>query len=197
MGAVAEILDSFTSREADVTGPNPILHNGNIKDGRLEHIDLKLGCGIERLILQDGELLINRTNSPEHVGKAAAFDADYPMTIASYLIHVRSVAEVAERDFAEYSINIAWDRMWARHVKTAHVSQPSINGTKLGAMPLPLPQIEAHREIERRALETLATVGAGRDRLQDTRRVIKPSFPAVLAKGFVGKVVALSAEAAA
>lgn len=79
--------------------------------------DLKY-CGIdseiERLLLRDGDLLFNRTNSPELVGKSAVYHGDSPMSFASYLIRIRFDTEIAHPDFANYWLNSAWGREWAR-----------------------------------------------------------------------------------
>jgi type I restriction enzyme S subunit len=140
----AALIEYGTSQrsEADVEGV-PVLRMGNIQDGHLNLSDLKycaIDDEIDRLILEDGDLHFNRTNSPELVGKSAVFHENGEMTFASYLIRVRFARDVADPDFVNYWINSAWGRLWARHVKTDGVSQSNINGTELGAMPLPLPR---------------------------------------------------------
>jgi type I restriction enzyme S subunit len=190
VGVAAVILEYGTSKKADNDAAGvPVLRMGNIQDGRLEVDDLKYCvCDreIERLILQEGDLLFNRTNSPELVGKAAVFHEPKTMTFASYLIRVRFADEVADPDFVNYWLNSAWGRAWARHVKTDGVSQSNINGTKLSAMPLPLPPIEEQHEIVRRASFMLASADGILDRLDRTSRVVDRSSQAVLAKAFRG-----------
>ncbi len=193
VGAVAEVLDYGTSRKGEAAGAVPVLRMGNIQNGALATDDLKyceLDHEIDRLILQDGDLLFNRTNSPELVGKAAVFHGSGAMTFASYLIRVRFVRGVADPDFVNFWINSAWGRMWARHVKTDGVSQSNINGTKLGAMPLPVPPIAEQREIVERASEMLAIADVLLNRFERVSRVIDRSSQAVLAKAFRGELIA-------
>ncbi|GAT02589.1 type I restriction modification system, specificity subunit [Mycolicibacterium fortuitum subsp. acetamidolyticum] len=193
VGAASTVLEYGTSKKADNDALGvPVLRMGNIQRGRLEFDDLKYCPSdreIERLVLRDGDLLFNRTNSPELVGKAAVFHEPVAMTFASYLIRVRFADDVADPDFVNYWLNSAWGRMWARHVKTDGVSQSNINGTKLGCMPLPLPPIEEQREIVRRASHMLAMADALLARIDETSRSVDRSSQALLAKTFRGELV--------
>lgn len=193
IGAAAVILEYGTSKKADndATGV-PVLRMGNIQDGRLALNDLKYCTTdreIERLIFQDGDLLFNRTNSLELVGKAAVFHEPERMTLASYLIRVRFAPEVADPDFVNYWINSAWGRSWAHHVKTDGVSQSNINGTKLGAMPLPLPPIAEQREIVRRSETLLDKANRLTTAIAAASKRIDRSSQAVLAKAFRGELI--------
>lgn len=191
--ASAVLIEYGTSQRSDVDIEGiPVLRMGNIQDGSLDLGNLKycvVDRGIEKLMLQDGDLLFNRTNSPELVGKTAVFHQDTQMTFASYLIRVRFDADVAEPDFVSYWINSAWGKAWARHVKTDGVSQSNINGTKLGAMPLPLPPIDEQREIVRRASRMLQLSGDLLARLHLAVRCVDRSSQAVLAKAFRGELL--------
>jgi type I restriction enzyme S subunit len=192
VGAAAVVLEYGTSKkaEANIEGV-PVLRMGNIQDARVVLNDLKY-CPtdreIERLILRDGDLLFNRTNSPELVGKSAVFHERASMTFASYLIRVRFEAEVANADFVSYWINSAWGRLWARHVKTDGVSQSNINGTKLGSMPLPLPPIDEQREIVRRVAQLLASADALSARIDAAGCGVERTSQAVLAKALRGEL---------
>lgn len=192
VGAAATVLEYGTSKKAnnDALGV-PVLRMGNIQRGRLEFDDLKYcpsDSEIERLVLLDGDLLFNRTNSPELVGKSAVFHEPAVMTFASYLIRVRFADDVADPDFVNYWLNSAWGRMWARHVKTDGVSQSNINGTKLGSMPLLLPPIEEQRVIVRRASQMLETADALLARVDRIARRVDRSSQAVLAKALRGEL---------
>jgi type I restriction enzyme S subunit len=200
VGAVAKLLDYGTSRKADedVSGV-PMLRMGNIQDGRLDTADLKY-CApdreIERLMLQEGDLLFNRTNSPELVGKSAVFHESSPMTFASYLIRVRFCPGVADADFVNYWVNSAWGRMWARYVKTDGVSQSNINGSKLGAMPLPLPPFAEQQEIVRRAEALLDRASRLTTAINAASRRVDRTSQAVLAKAFHGELLPNAAQVA-
>jgi type I restriction enzyme, S subunit len=193
VGRASILLQYGTSKRADATSSSgtPVLRMGNIQDGRLELDDLKyvsMDREIERLMLERGDLLFNRTNSPELVGKSAVFHDQTPMTFASYLIRVRFAPEVAEPDFVNFWINSAWGRAWARNAKTDGVSQSNINGTKLSSMPLPLPPIEEQREIVHRASRMLELADTLLARAEAASRRVQRSSQAVLAKAFRGEL---------
>jgi type I restriction enzyme S subunit len=186
-------LEYGTSKRADALGNTgiPILRMGNIQDGQLKLDDLKYVKSTretQRLILENGDLLFNRTNSPELVGKSAVFHERTDVTFASYLIRVRFAGDIAEPDFVNFWINSAWGKAWARHVKTDGVSQSNINGTKLGAMPLPLPPIEEQREIVRRASGMLQIADDLLARCHSIERCLDRSSQAVLVKAFRGEM---------
>ncbi|MCP2290968.1 restriction endonuclease subunit S [Nocardia amikacinitolerans] len=192
LGAIAAAIEYGTSRKADGDESNvPVLRMGNIRDGSLDLRDLKYitrDNEIDRLLLRDGDLLFNRTNSPELVGKSAVWRGSKSATFASYLIRVRFHEDAAVPEFVNYWINSAWGRAWARQVKTDGVSQSNINGTKLGAMPVPLPPLEEQREIVRRVEKLLK----GRDeilaKVSAVSSLLEHSCQSVIGKAFRGEI---------
>lgn len=193
IGDAAEFIEYGTSQRADagVEGV-PVLRMGNIQDGKLDTRGLKYctaDAEIQRLMLADGDLLFNRTNSPELVGKAAVFHESASMTFASYLIRVRFDPRIADPNFVSYWINSAWGRLWARQVKTDGVSQSNINGTKLGAMPLPLPPVEEQREVVRRVEQLLAGSATTLAQIGVAEKLLQRTGEAATAKAFRGELI--------
>ena len=97
-GTIRDLVSSAkygTSAKASVTeGEYPVLRMGNITyRGSLDFSDLKYldltEKDKEKYLAEEGDLLFNRTNSKELVGKAAIFEDAEPMAIAGYLIRVR------------------------------------------------------------------------------------------------------------
>jgi type I restriction enzyme S subunit len=192
VGAVSERIEYGTSKKADADAEVPVLRMGNIQDGRLDTSDLKFlprDREVERLLLDDGDLLFNRTNSPELVGKTAVFHGSEPMTFASYLIRVRFQKELIEPDFVGMWLNSAWGRAWARHVKTDGVSQSNINGTKLAAMPLPLPPLAEQHEIVRRATGALEVADRLKSAIAVATEALDRAMKGATAKAFSGELV--------
>lgn len=194
VGACADVLEYGTSKRCDAESDQgiPVLRMGNIQDGRLSFADLKyceVDREIERLMLEDGDLLFNRTNSPELVGKSAVFHGTEPTSFASYLIRVRFEDHLAVPDFVNYWLNSAWGRHWARLAKTDGVSQSNINGTKLALMPMPLPPIDEQKVIVERASRMLNAADAVLARIRHVEQRVDHSSQAVLAKAFRGGLV--------
>lgn len=193
IGAVSDLIEYGTSKKCDAPASVgiPVLRMGNIQRGELDLSDLKYCRSdneLRRLRLQDGDLLFNRTNSPELVGKSAVFHSKKFMSFASYLIRVRVVNELADPDYVNFWINSAWGREWAQLAKTDGVSQSNINGSKLALMPIPLPPIDEQHAIVERASRMLAKADAIENRVRSMVRLVEKSSYAVLAKAFRGEL---------
>ncbi len=83
-----------TSRPAVEGGEYPYLRMNNLTyDGYLDLTDLKRidipESEIEKYIVHKGDVLFNRTNSVELVGKTCVFEEPEDMIIAGYIIRVR------------------------------------------------------------------------------------------------------------
>ncbi|TOI76882.1 restriction endonuclease subunit S, partial [Vibrio parahaemolyticus] len=99
VGTIRDLVSSVnygsSAKASETDGEFPILRMGNITyEGKwnftdLKYIDLNDKDQIKYLAHRN-DLLFNRTNSKELVGKTAVFDEDDPMAIAGYLIRVRT-----------------------------------------------------------------------------------------------------------
>lgn len=124
---------------------------GNIQDGDLDFSNLKYlpvdHDEFPGLHLQDGDLLFNRTNSPELVGKTAVYRSQIsPCSFASYLISVRfSGGYISE--LASAFINSAYGKRWIKSVVVQQVGQANVNGSKLSALAVPVPPFEEQQEV--------------------------------------------------
>lgn len=135
----------------------PVVRMGNIVDGHLDFTDLKYLPAdhgeFPALLLQPGDLLFNRTNSAELVGKTAVFHGlSASCSFASYLIRVRFLSGV-QADFVSHYINSLAGRTWIASVVSQQVGQANVNGAKLRGCVVPLPprdeQIRIVREVDR------------------------------------------------
>ena len=178
-----------TSRKAsgDAEGV-PVLRMGNIQDGALDFSDLKYLPSqdeeMEKTLLNPGDLVFNRTNSPELVGKSAVYNESHPSAcFASYLIRV-SFPEGCLPDYICFFINSQHGREYIAQVRSQQVGQANVNGTKLAAMPIPLPPLAEQRrivaEVERRlsvAQQAAAAVEASLARAERLRQsILKQAF---------------------
>ncbi len=139
-----------SSAKAGREGDVPVLRMGNIVRGHLDFGDLKyLPFGhldIETCTLAAGDLLFNRTNSPELVGKSAVFEGrPTPFTFASYLIRVR-LDDKLDPHWVSTVINSPAGRRYIESVRTQQVGQANVNGTKLKYFPIPMPSIDVQRD---------------------------------------------------
>lgn len=133
-------MDYGTSETATEVGRFRVLTMSHIQDGR---IILPDRCAIHRiptgLALEKNDLLFNRTNSPELVGKVGIYDGHHePVTFASYLIRLRVRTNHSPR-WLNYLLNST--RFWAFARSQALVSlhQANLNLSRYGRINIPVP----------------------------------------------------------
>jgi type I restriction enzyme S subunit len=142
---------SAKTRSRELPDDVPVLRMGNIQQGGLDVTSLKYlpadHTDVAKLTLSDGDLLFNRTNSAELVGKTAVYRTDLgPMTFASYLIRCQFVSGVIP-EWVSLVINSIYGRQYIAAVSSQQVGQANVNGTKLAAMPIPLPPTQEQEFI--------------------------------------------------
>jgi len=139
-----------------------VLRMGNLtSDGRLTLDDLKYlpnnHLEFPDLLLAEGDLLFNRTNSAELVGKTAIYSGiPAPCSFASYLIRVRFIAGLSS-SIVMFTLNGGFGRAWIKDVANQTVGQANVNGSKLAAFAFPLSPI-AEQEIIVEAIEDQLSV---------------------------------------
>jgi hypothetical protein len=133
--------------------------------------------------LERGDVLFNRTNSAELVGKSAIYRGlPDPCSFASYLIRVR--VALCEPDFVVYWLNSVFGKSWVANNKSQQVGQANLSGGKLKRMPVPLPPLLEQKEIVRRVQEQFdvgdtgaLTIGqVDRDRAALRQSILKAAF---------------------
>jgi type I restriction enzyme S subunit len=170
----------------------PVLRMGNIVNGELDLGDLKFlppeHDEFPSLLLYPGDILFNRTNSPELVGKCAVFKGTPERcSFASYLIRLTAFGILPE--LLSGYINSPFGRAWVGTVVSQQVGQANVNGTKLRALAIPLPPTEEQAVILNRietAIDAVKSVGRlggeAKSRLGTLNQTI-------LAKAFRGELV--------
>ncbi|MBF6221098.1 restriction endonuclease subunit S [Nocardia abscessus] len=151
LAANIEYGSSAKARERECESDIPVLRMGNLQSGSLDTRALRyLPSNHEdcrKLLLADGDLLFNRTNSAELVGKSAVYRSSLgPMTFASYLIRCQFLDGV-EPEWVNLVINSSYGRRYISSVASQQVGQANVNGKKLAAMPIPLPPLCEQRAI--------------------------------------------------
>ncbi len=196
VGSHAAIVEYGTSAKCHEThGADdvPVLRMGNVKNGEVLWSGLKYlpaaHGDLPRLLLRTGDLLFNRTNSTEHVGKSAVFRGGREASFASYLIRVRFDDAVDPR-WANLAINSPQGRAYVASVVSQQVGQANVNGTKLKAFPIPLPSIDRQRELvagHDRTLSMAARASSAVDAAMERSGALRRSLvTAALSGGLTG-----------
>ena len=158
LGDACEGVEYGSSAKSKAVGTIPVLRMGNIQDGildweKLVYTDDK--AEIEKYLLKHNDVLFNRTNSPELVGKTAIYKSEMPAIFAGYLIRIHRREDLLDADYLNYYLNSEMALTYGKTVTISSVNQANINGSKLKTYPIPLPPISEQRTIVRQ-LDTLA-----------------------------------------
>lgn len=136
----------------------PMLRMSNVINGQLDYSDLvyvELNENeLNNYRLNQGDILINRTNSSELVGKSAMFDLDSEFVFASYLIRIVVDTNRYIPSYINTIINSPIGRDFIDKTKRQAIGQANINAQEIGEMPIPCPEIEIQQNI----VETLSKV---------------------------------------
>lgn len=128
----------------------PMLRMNNILNAELSINDLKYLAedqSLKNYILDKGDLLFNRTNSKELVGKTAVFDLDGKYTFASYLIRVRINLEIANVFYVNYLFNSSILQFQKDLVSRQITGQANINAQEMQDFLFPLPPLCEQNKI--------------------------------------------------
>jgi len=148
LGDVANGFSYGSSAKSSKTGKIPVLRMGNIQNMALDWNDLVYTSNdqeIEKYRLVTGDVLFNRTNSPELVGKTAIYQGERPSIYAGYLIRIKCGNRLLPK-YLNYCLNSPVGRTYCWRVKTDGVSQSNINAKKLAAFAFLLPPYATSRK---------------------------------------------------
>ena len=129
----------------------PILRMNNLNNGEVDTKDIKYVVLTkeeeQKYILKSGDLLFNRTNSRDLVGKVAIYRGDKRMAFASYLLRLRPKLEDVDSRWLNYYFNTDEIQDKLRHLATPGVSQSNINAKILQSLKFRTPPLKEQKEI--------------------------------------------------
>ncbi len=140
-----------TSKPAVEGGKYPYLRMNNLTyDGHLDLSDMKYidipDNEIEKCIVRKGDVLFNRTNSIELVGKTCVFDLADDMVIAGYIIRVRLNEKLLPIVLSSY-MNLPSLKEQLRSMAKGAVNQANINAQELQSIKIYLPPMELQEQF--------------------------------------------------
>jgi type I restriction enzyme S subunit len=140
------------SMKGERQGQYPILRMNCQLDGRvvfrdLQHVDLDEES-FRNFRLGKNDLLFNRTNSYELVGRMALYESDRDAVFASYLIRLTVDDRTLLPQFVNYYFNLAATQDRLRVLASRGVSQANISASKLKQFSVPVPpSLDEQHEI--------------------------------------------------
>ena len=140
-----------TAKKASEDGRYIYIRMNNITyDGELDLTDIKridvpekelVGC-----IVQEGDVLFNRTNSKDLVGKTCHFTGNEPMIIAGYIIRLRMNGKVLPEYLSTF-MNLDRSKKLLYSMAKGAVGQANINAKEVQSIPIVIPPEDVQQEF--------------------------------------------------
>ena len=160
-----------TSKKASGDGKYTYLRMNNITySGELDLSDIKkisvpdnelAGC-----IVKKGDVLFNRTNSRDLVGKTCAFNLDKPMIIAGYIIRLRMNGRVLPEYLATF-LNLESSKKMLFAMAKGSVGQANINAQEVQSIEIVVPPMAAQKPFQKIVEQTDKSKFAAKQALAD------------------------------
>lgn len=159
-----------TSKKSKHKGKVPVLRMGNLFNGEINYGDLVYSDNdedIHKYNLEENDILFNRSNSPELVGKASIFRGyNTPIIFAGYLVRVTVNTQMILPEYLNSILNSNYGiRLNNKNVSISG-NQANINATKLKSYPIPLPDISTQSKIVKKLNQEREIIDANKKLIQ-------------------------------
>ena len=124
---------------------NNITYDGHLDLSNLKYIDIP-DNEVEKYIVKKGDVLFNRTNSKELVGKTCVFGEKIPMVIAGYIIRVRPNKK-ANSYYISAVLNSHYGKTTLFGMCKSIIGQANINAQELQDIKINIPPIELQNQF--------------------------------------------------
>jgi len=176
VGEITTKAQYGSSESLSTEGEYPTFRMNNIEDGKMVSSPMKYSDledeQAQKYIVEKGDILFNRTNSIDLVGKSGIFDLEGEYIFASYLIRLRT-NEKMNPYFLNYYLNSHIGQGILFSIATRGASQANINATNLKRVNVPLPPREQQDKIVdqiQKVEEKIAQEQETKQELQDLKR---------------------------
>ena len=151
----------------------PVLRPNNVTPDGLEMTDLKFWdapeAEVERLTLREGDLLVNRVNALEHVGKAAVFAGDGVVLHTTNILRLRLNRDLAVPEFVASFLNSPAGRLQSERLGRPITGVAAINTQELSSILIPLPSVPVQTTL---LAPLRAALDGRRDKRTEARRLL-------------------------
>lgn len=189
-GELMESCDYGTSQKANDTGRGiPMLRMGNVTTiGQLDLSNLKTveleGKELVRQKLEPGDVLFNRTNSRELVGKTGMWEGRCEAVAASYFIRVRFRSDIEHPLHFTTFMNTPYMKGRLADIARGAVGQANINSQELKSIAVPVPPLTLQKHFAKRVGE----IRVMQSEQAASRRTLDDLFQSMLQRAFSGEL---------
>lgn len=176
MLSVSDICTSVeygTSSKSLQKGIMPVIRMGNIQDGKIKLDNLVYTNNqdeITKYLLKRNDVLFNRTNSPELVGKVGIYQHDIPAIFAGYLIRINYIKEKILPLYLTHVLNSDKIRNYGFSIMSKSVHQANINGTLLKKYQIPVPPLSDQQKIVTQIEQLEAQIREAQEKINNSKQ---------------------------
>lgn len=179
-----------TSEKSSLEGKIPVLRMGNITtNGTIDYSNIVFSSNeedIKEFLLTKGNLVFNRTNSSDLVGKTAIYRGEMPAIFAGYLIKIALLR--VNPEYTNLVMNSSYYRKWCYSVKSDAVNQSNINAEKLSNLLISLPPLAEQHRIVQKVGQLLTIVDTIEQLQEELKALVKQTKNQVLNYAIAGKL---------
>ncbi len=191
IGEVCTGVEYGSAAKSKEAGSIPVLRMGNIQNGRFDWSDLVYTddeAEIKKYRLKKNDVLFNRTNSAELVGKTAIYKGERPAIFAGYLIRINRIDSLINADYLTYFLNSQTAKAHGNTVRSFGVNQSNINGTKLKEYPLPICSIDEQEKVVQEIESRLSVCDNIEETITNGLKEAEALRQSILKQAFEGKL---------
>jgi type I restriction enzyme S subunit len=185
---VCEEVKYGTSEKASENGKYPYLrmnnisYNGYMDFRNLKYVDLS-DRDLPKYLVRKGDVLFNRTNSKELVGKTGLITIDDIYVIAGYLIRVRT-NEFANPYYLWAHLNSKWAKLTLNNMCKNIVGMANINAQELQEIKI----LKAPIELQNQFAERVQMIEIQKQQAQEALVKSEDLFQSLLQRAFKGEL---------
>lgn len=176
LGQLIHSVEYGSSAKSRPSGKIPVLRMGNLRDGGVDWRGLVFtnnDAEIKKYLLSPGDVLFNRTNTIDLVGKTAIYKGERSAIFAGYLIRINENKSLLDSRFLNYVLNAEFSKKYSLRILSVAVGQANINGKKLKTYPVPLPPTLVEQQAIAQALGDTDVLIESLEQLLTKKRQIK------------------------
>lgn len=190
-GTVMDLLESAdygtsekSSQEGDIAvlRMNNITYVGEIDLKDLKYMDLPTDK-YDRYTVRSGDVLFNRTNSAELVGKTAVYHGSAPLAYAGYLVRLR-VREGFSPEYLSGVLNSAYGKATLRGMCKSIVGMANINAKEVQTIRTLIPPASDQQKYS----ERIEALRVARNRQAAALAELDELFAALQSRAFQGEL---------
>lgn len=161
---------------------NNITYNGYLDLDNLKYIDID-NKELEKCIIRKGDVLFNRTNSAELIGKTCVFNLDTPMVIAGYIIRIRLTNEILPIYLSMF-LNSDYGKNLLRSMAKGAANQVNINAQELKSIKITKPPIDMQNEFA----DFVEQVDKLKAKMEESLKELEDNFNSLMQRAFKGEL---------